>query len=126
CRIVDRSRGPGHVARTDGGGRHSHNLRRELAVELAVITAEIEELVLDDRAAEGAAGGVVDVLWLALSGREKERVGLQGTDLVVAESRPVELVGSAFQLHIDRCAAGKALVRVQARGGNGNGFDRLQ
>ncbi len=125
-RIVDRIRGPGHVAALDRGGRHGGKQRGVLAVVGPLVAQEVEQLLLLDRPAQRRAELVVDQLGLLPPRRYEEGLGLQAVAAVVFKHHPVQVVGAALGLHIDGGAAGQTGLGVETAGSHVHRFDGLQ
>ncbi|HYO81815.1 MAG TPA: hypothetical protein VES20_10460 [Bryobacteraceae bacterium] len=89
------------------------------------MAVEKEKLVADHWAAERAAVLVLNVFWHL--GACKEYVARpEGAVRVVIEADTVEVVRSGLDSDVDRCAAGKALLRVHAVRYYIDRFDRFQ
>ena len=100
------------VARADARDR----LRR------LVVTEEEEQLVLDERAADGAA----EVLEIAFRlGGGEEGSGAQAVVVEEVERRPMQFVGARFRDHRGGSSAGEALLRITGSCRDRDRFDRL-
>ena len=117
-RVAERARVAGEVALTLGGRRHQRGqVGRALLLQRALVGAEEERPVLDDRAAERAAE-LLAVQAVVDAGRE-EVVGVHRRIAQVAEAEAAEIVGARAGDGVDD-RAGVAPVL----GAEGVGLDR--
>ena len=91
-----------------------------------LVAREVEQLVLQDRPAQGSAELVVDQLRVSLVDRCEVRPGLERIVAVVLEGRTVQVVGSALDLHVHRGAAREPLLGIEAVGDDVDGVDRFE
>ena len=92
------------------GGTLASDTEPSVAHALALVRAEEEQLVVQDRAAEGGAEGVaVKRRSRDSRGVEEKRVGVPGIGLVILIGRAVKIVGSGLGGHGDMCAAIRSL-----------------
>ena len=91
-RVVDRRRRRGEVAIPHRGRRHRPEAVGHLAIEGALVAAEEERLVADDRAAERAAELVLAGLGLLFGGRQEVGPRLERLVVEVLEARAAKRV----------------------------------
>src|SRR5207249_10524212 len=94
--------------------RHRHGATELLSIARAFIADEIEKLVADDRAADGAAELVVSPLSFRSTGRIEVISRPQLFVGVVFERRAADIIRTALHLHVDRRSAGQPLLGVEA------------
>ena len=124
-RVVDLRRGAREVAVPPLGGGDDHAAQLAEVVHRPLVVGEEEELVLDDRAAEGGPELLVLRLGLHRGGRGEGVLGLGRLGVREGEDAALELVGA--RLHDDRGhrPAGAPELGVEVRRGHVDGVDRL-
>ena len=125
-RVVDRRRRGREIAAPHRRRGHRAEARGDLLVVGALVAAEEERRVADDRPADRAAELVLPRLRLGVAGRQEIRPRLQPLVVVIAEGRAVQLVAAALDAHVRRHAAGQAVVGVEAAGDDADRLDRLE
>ena len=101
-RVVNDTRQLGKVAPPHGQARHRRESRHSLCLAAALVVAEEERLVLEHRAAEGAAELILREIGLGtVRAVVEEVVRVEGIVAVELEAAAVQLVRTGLDLQVD-------------------------
>ena len=129
-RIVNRIRRPLQIPPQHCRQRNRDRPVHVLVVADRLIADEVKDLVLLNRPSDGAAELVVTHLRLVAGVQrsivEPHRPGFQVLVGEILEARSVKGIGSALGRHVDRGAAGEALLGVHAVGHDVHFLDRFE
>ena len=125
-RVVDRRRRRRKVPTSHRRCRHRPEAVGHLTIEGALVASEEERLVLDDRAAEGAAELVLAGLRFLLGRRQEVRPRLERLVVEVFEQGAAQRVGAALDQDVRGHPPRQPLISVERAGGHADRFDGLE